>query len=255
MHRFEDEELSYKLRLRVGGGILLFGPPGTGKTLISQAIAKSIAAKFIEISPSIIAGYPGEAEKKLEKIFNDLEKEPRAVLFLDEAEWILSERTGEGSTIMTRVKPLLLSLLSKIFKEKTKPIIVIAATNKPELIDSAFLRPGRFDKIFYVSLPDEKARIEILRLQLKGRDHDLTDEDIREIAKKLEGYSGADIENIIDESAFEAFKEGKIKKLKKEDIKIKKEHIITIINKTRKSVNEDEVEKIEKWARGHHLIR
>ncbi|MCM8772638.1 MAG: AAA family ATPase [Candidatus Omnitrophica bacterium] len=242
---FEDEERAYRLKLKIGGGILLVGPPGTGKTLISQAIAKSIEAKFIEISPSVIAGYPGEAEKRLEKIFDDLKKEPRAVLFLDEAEWILSERTGEGSTIMTRLKPLLLSLLGKIFKERTKPIIVIAATNKPELIDPAFLRPGRFDRVFYVRLPNEQARIEILKLQLKDRKHNLRDEDIKEIAKKLEGYSGADIENIVDEASFKAFE--------KKDI-IKKEFILDAINRIPKSVGDEEIQRYEEWARNRNLL-
>lgn len=242
---FEDEDLAYKLKLRVGGGILLFGPPGTGKTLIAKAIAKSIEAKFIEISPSLILGYPGEAEKRLENIFSALEKEPRAVLFLDEAEWILNKREEQTSSIMQRVTPLLLAQLSKIFREKTKPIIIIAATNKPELIDSAFLRPGRFDKIFYVGLPDKDARKEILKLQLKDRFHKVKDEEIDQIAEILEGYSGADIEQIIEEAAFLAFK-------RKDYIVLN--DILEAKKLTPKSVSDQEIKRLEAWGKERGII-
>ncbi len=202
---FEDEEAAYKLGLQIGGGVLLFRPPGTGKTLLAQAIAKSIQAKFIEISPSIIIGYPGEAEKRLENIFASLDREPRAVVFLDEAEWILSRREEQASSVMQRVTPLLLAQLSKLFKEKKRSIIIVAATNKPQNIDPAFLRPGRFDRIFYIGLPDEETRKEIIKLKLKDKENNLEEKDIDSIAEKLEGYSGADIENIIDEAAFIVF--------------------------------------------------
>uniref|UniRef100_A0A7V0Z5S2 AAA family ATPase n=1 Tax=candidate division WOR-3 bacterium TaxID=2052148 RepID=A0A7V0Z5S2_UNCW3 len=109
---FEDEESAYQLKLRVGGGLLLFGPPGTGKTLIAMAIANHIQARFIDISPSVIIGYPGEAEKRLENIFSAIEKEPRAVIFLDEAEWILCKREDQTSSVMQRITPVLLSQLS-----------------------------------------------------------------------------------------------------------------------------------------------
>ncbi len=247
---FEDEEAAYQLKLRVGGGLLLFGPPGTGKTLIAMAIANHIQAKFIEINPTIILGYPGEAEKKLENIFAALEKEPRAVIFLDEAEWILCKREEQVSSVMQRVTPFLLSQLSKIFKNKNKPVIVIAATNKPQMIDSAFLRPGRFDKQFYIGLPDQKARIEIIKIHLKERRYELTDTQIEEIAEKLEGYSGADIEQIIEEAAFLAFET----RTQNKDIKITIEHINKAIEKIPKSVSPEEIISIEKWAKEKNII-
>jgi len=117
---FEDEEKAYSLGLRIGGGMLLFGPPGTGKTLIAMSIAKSIQAKFIDISPSVIVGFPGEAERRLENIFAALDKEPRAVVFLDEAEWILCKREDQTSSVMQRITPVLLAQLSRIFKQKNK---------------------------------------------------------------------------------------------------------------------------------------
>jgi transitional endoplasmic reticulum ATPase len=241
---FEDEEWAYKLRLRVGGGILLFGPPGTGKTLIGESIAKEMNAKFIEITPSVIVGYPGEAEKRIEKIFAELEKEPRAVLFLDEAEWILCKREEQTSSVMQRVTPVLLAQISRIFKEKRKQIIIIAATNKPEMIDSAFLRPGRFDKIFYVPLPDENARIQIVKLNLKERSHSLTEEDIKKISGMLEGYSGADIVHILEESAFKAFERRS---------NITRKDIEEIIKATPKSVDPEEIRKMEEWSKKRGL--
>jgi len=247
---FEDEELASKLRLKIGGGMLLFGSPGTGKTLIAMAIANHIQAKFIDISPSVIIGYPGEAEKRLENIFHELEKEPRAVLFLDEAEWILCRREDQTSSVMQRVTPVLLSQLGRIFKNKNKPIIVIAATNKPQMIDSAFLRPGRFDKLFYIGLPDEDARVEIIKMQLRDRPHDLTEAQIKKVAKRLEGYSGADIEQIIEEAAFLAFES----KDYDNDVKITIKHINEAIDKTPKSVSEEEVRSIEEWARMRNVI-
>jgi len=243
---FEDEETAYKLGLRVGGGLLLFGPPGTGKTLIAMAIAKHIQAKFINISPSVVIGYPGEAEKRIENIFASLDKEPRAVIFLDEAEWVLCKREEQTSSVMQRITPVLLAQLSRIFKQKRKPIIVIAATNKPAMIDTAFLRPGRFDRIFYIGLPDENTRVEIIKIHLRNRANELDDNQISEIAKKLEGYSGADIENIIEEAAFNAFgRKGKSSK----GIKITMDDIKECVDRMPKSITEEEVKQTEKWAK------
>lgn len=245
---FQDEEIAYDLKLRVGGGMLLFGPPGTGKTLISMSIAKNIQAKFVDISPSVILGYPGEAERRLENIFAALDKEPRAVVFLDEAEWILSKRDDQTSSVMQRITPVLLAQLSRIFKERTKPIVIIAATNKPEMIDPAFLRPGRFDKIFYIGLPDKETREKIIKLKIRDRANQLTNNDITEIAEKLEGYSGADIEYIIEESAFRAFS-----RREREKPLINKDDIEGVIKITPKSVTPDADEKIKKWARDRGL--
>lgn len=241
---FEDEQLAYELGLRIGGGLLLFGPPGTGKTLIAMAIAKHIQAKFIDISPSVIIGYPGEAERRIENIFASLDKEPRAVAFLDEAEWVLCKREGQASSVMQRITPLLLAQLSRIFKQKRKAIIVIAATNKPRIIDSAFLRPGRFDKTFYIGLPDKKARSEIIKMQLKNKANELNNDEILEIADNLDRYSGADIEHIIDESAFNAYERRGTK-----NPKITKGDIMKVIEVTSPSVTPNEVKQIKEWAK------
>ena len=241
---FEDEQMAYDLGLRIGGGLLLFGPTGTGKTLIAMAIAKHIQAKFIDISPSVIIGYPGEAESRIENIFASLDKEPRAVVFLDEAEWVLCKREGQSSSVMQRITPLLLSQLSRIFKQKRKAIIVIAATNKPRMIDSAFLRPGRFDKTFYIGLPDKNARSEIIKMQLRNKANELNSDEISEIAENLDRYSGSDIEHIIGEAAFVAYERRRAKK-----VKIKKDDIMKVIEVTSPSVTPNEVKQIKEWAK------
>jgi SpoVK/Ycf46/Vps4 family AAA+-type ATPase len=149
---------------------------------------------------------------------------------------------------MQRITPVLLAQLSRIFKQITKPIVVIAATNKPQMIDTAFLRPGRFDRIFYVGLPDKNAREQIIKLQLRNRAHQIEEGDIIEIAEKLEGYSGADIENIIEEAAFKAFnrRESGVARITKEDI-------VEAIKEIPKSVTSEEVQQIEEWAKERGL--
>ena len=206
-----DLENAQKYYLRLGGGLLLYGPPGTGKTLVAQATAAEIDAQFVEISPSIIRGYPGDPEKKIEKLFQNLLMAPRTVVFLDEAEALLATRDSQTSTVMQRITPVLLSQFAKLSGHRFKPILVIGATNMPWGIDNAFLRPGRLDKVLYVGLPNQNDRIHLLRLFLKKRTTDCVDSTLyeeghlRNLANQLEGYSGADIEQIVDEVALEAF--------------------------------------------------
>jgi transitional endoplasmic reticulum ATPase len=242
---FEDDETAFSLKLRVGGGMLLYGPPGTGKTLIATAIAADIQAKFIDVGPSVIVGYPGEAERRLENMFASLEREPRAVVFLDEAEWILCKRVDQSSSVMQRITPVLLAQLSRIFKQKTRPIVVIAATNKPEMIDPAFLRPGRFEKVFLVGLPEKEARNDILKVQLSSRSHRIDERELAELTARMDGYSGADIEHIIEEAAFMAF----ARRNQNEGAAITLADIQSAIDNTPKSVSPAEIKRFEDWAR------
>lgn len=240
---FNDEERAFKFKLRIGGGMLLFGPPGTGKTLIATAISSQIEAKFYEITPSFIIGYPGQAEERLEKLFADLNRQPRSVLFIDEAEWILKTRDKQSSSVMERITPVLLAQLSTLFKQRDNQIVIIAATNEPEKIDPAFLRPGRFDKIFYVGLPAEKERAEILAINLKGRENNISEAELAEISLKMNSYSGADIAQIVDEAAYKAF----IRKSGSDDF-ITKQDILAVVNSTSPSVPADVILKHQKWA-------
>lgn len=204
-----DPELASKYRLRLGGGVLLYGPPGTGKTLIAQATAGELEARFEEMSPSVIRGYPGDPEQRLEILFRDLHTSPRAVLFLDEADALLARREEQKSSVMERITAVLLSQLSGIFQDRSKSILLIAATNAPWKIDEALLRPGRLDECLYVGPPDESARLVLLRLYLRDRPMaaDLLEEStLRRLGALLSGYSGADIEQIVDCAALEAYR-------------------------------------------------
>jgi SpoVK/Ycf46/Vps4 family AAA+-type ATPase len=126
-----DPELASKYRLRLGGGVWLYGPPGTGKTRIAQATASELEARFEEMSPSVIRGYPGDPEQRLEMLFRDLHSSPRAVLFLDEAEALLARREEQKSSVMERITAVLLSQLSGIFQDRNRSILLIATTNAP----------------------------------------------------------------------------------------------------------------------------
>jgi hypothetical protein len=170
-----DLEGAQKYYLRLGGGLLLYGPPGTGKTLVVQATAGEIDAPFVELSPSIIRGFPGDPEKKIEELFQDLLNKPRAVVFLDEAEALLAARDLQTSTVMQRITPVFLAQFAKLSRQRFKPIMVMAATNMPWGIDNAFLRPGRLDKILYVGLPDLDDRAYLLKLFLRKRANDCLD--------------------------------------------------------------------------------
>lgn len=205
-----NPELAASYGLRVGGGILLYGPPGTGKTLLAKATAAELDARFEELSPSVIRGWPGEPEARVERLFSELRGSPRAVLFLDEAEALLARRDDQRSSVMERMTTVLLTQLSKISIGGASPFFVIAATNAPWDIDDAFLRPGRLDRHFYVGPPDEAARLALLRLHLGGRPVTADLEQnvvLKQLSGRLSGYTGADIEQIIERAAAEAYRQ------------------------------------------------
>ncbi len=249
---FLAPELAEKYRLPVGGGLLLYGPPGTGKTLIAKATAKEIDADFVEITPSIIRGFPGEPEQHLERLFQRILNLPRVVIFLDDAEALLAKRElVEHSTVMQRIIPVFLSLFSKVHESKS-PVLIIAATNKPQSIDEAFLRPGRLEEKLFVGPPDLKARIELLRLKLDERplSDELKDEEkLRGIAEQLEGWTGADIELLVNDVARSVFREvlkhsSNIKPIALTDIEraIREQRI-------RPSLSQDQVDELKKWGK------
>lgn len=247
-----DLGTAQKYWLRLSGGLLLYGPPGTGKTLVAQATAAEIDAEFSELSPSIIRGYPGDPEKKIEELFRHLLQTPRAVLFLDEAEALLASRDSQTSTVMQRITAVLLSQFAYLSHNRSKSILILAATNMPWGIDHAFLRPGRLDKALFVGLPCHSDRIKLLCNFLERRDHDCVDQKLLKdkmnldyLASKLEGYSGADIEQIIDETALEAFIQKKL---------ITREMIEKTIKDWPCSVDKEQLKKYEEWGKKHGKV-
>jgi transitional endoplasmic reticulum ATPase len=244
-----DLELARQYSLRLGGGLLLFGPPGTGKTLLARATSQELDARFEEISPSIIRGFPGDAERSLEQLFSSLRDSPRAVLFIDEAEALLARREGQTSSVMQRVIPVLLSQFSLASKNRDRPFLIMAATNAPWEIDNAFLRPGRLDLRLYVGPPKGEALVRILKLFLRNRpvsEAFKREEVLGQISEKLEGFTGADIELLTDRAALFAFREAKSSGKR---IPVTPELILEIATNWPRSVTPAEERKYLDWQK------
>lgn len=225
-------------------GILLFGPPGTGKTLLAKAVASESEANFISVKgPEFISKWVGESEKAVRETFRKARQAAPCIIFFDELDAIATSRGGVmgDSHVTERVISQLLTELDGI--EELKDVTVIAATNRPDIIDTALLRPGRFDKLIYIKTPDEEARKGIFKIHLKkkplGRDVD-----IEELAKKTEGYTGADIAAVCNQAVMECMREyirkvGKIDKEKIKKLKIEKDHLKIALEKVKPISKED----------------
>ena len=233
--------------LRPPKGILLYGPPGTGKTLLAKAVATESNANFIAVrGPEVLSKWVGESERAIREIFRKARTYAPAVVFFDEMDAIAPHRgMGIGDSRVTeRIVSQLLTEMDGI--QELHDVVVIAATNRPDLLDPALLRPGRFDRIIEVPMPDEKARVEIFKIHLKKHANAIEgniDDLARELARITEGFSGADIEAVCREAAIKglrAFVESivdpkKVKEKLKENPKfIKKEHFIKAIEEMKK---------------------
>ena len=198
---FQHPEITRKYRKRIGGGVLLYGPPGTGKTTMAQAIANELSATFFSVRCSdIISKWVGDAERNLKELFDAARARGRAVIFMDETEALVPRRGGH-STVMNRVIPEFLGQVDGI-QGRNQGLLILGATNRPWDIDEAALRPGRFDELIYVPLPDLEARKRILALCFAGIP--LAENiDLDQIAQRTEGYSGADLSLRVCEQAKE----------------------------------------------------
>ena len=184
------KELYARFNKKIGGGILLYGPPGNGKTMIAKAIAHETDSAFFPIKFSDIGSkWFGETEGKIRSLFEEARKKESAVIFFDEIDAIATKRTE--SSVMDRVVAELLTQIDGINKSGGN-LTILAATNKPENLDPAIMRPGRFDEKIYVPLPDARARGAMFKQRLCKVPSNVTDYD--EIAGLSEGFSGADIE-------------------------------------------------------------
>jgi len=199
-------EVFKRMGIRPVKGILLYGPPGTGKTLLARAVATETEANFISIKgPEVLSKWVGESEKAIREIFRKAKQAAPAIVFLDEIDSIAPARGlfGGESGVTERIVNQLLTSIDGL--EELKDVVVIAATNRPDIVDPALLRAGRFDKLILVPAPDRETRLEILRVHT--RDMPLAEDvDLVEMAAKTEGFVGADLESLCREAALIAIR-------------------------------------------------
>ncbi len=196
-------------------GILLYGPPGTGKTLLAKAVANESGANFISVKgPEVLSKWVGESEKKIREIFNRARMVAPCIIFFDEIDAIAPMRGLDVNRVTDRIVNQLLTEMDGL--EELADVVVIAATNRPDILDPALLRPGRFDRKIYVPPPDEEARYEIFKVHTRGMPL-AEDVDLKELAERTKFYTGADIEAVCKEAAIlamrEAYEKGYLKKL------------------------------------------
>ncbi len=195
---FLHPEIYEKFGKKAGGGILLYGLPGTGKTMFAEAAANEIDALFIPIKCSDVKSkWYGESEKKVKDIFAKAKKAEKTIIFFDEFEAIGAKRTDSENANNDLVPQILAEMQGVGSSSNKTVIIVIAATNKPWAIDSAFMRPGRFDEKIYIPLPDFEARKKLFELQLSKLPID-NDLDFDYLAKITDGFNGADIKEVCE---------------------------------------------------------
>ncbi|HYB04816.1 MAG TPA: CDC48 family AAA ATPase, partial [Nitrososphaerales archaeon] len=187
-------------------GILLYGPPGTGKTLLAKAVANESEANFISIKgPELLSKWVGESERGVREIFHKARLAAPCVVFMDEIDSLVPTR-GAGSNdnqVTERVISQILTELDGL--EELRDVVIVGATNRPDMIDQALLRPGRFDKLLYVPVPDLEARKEIFKIHIKDRPLG-KDISIDELSRRTDGYSGADIQAVVDTASMAAIR-------------------------------------------------
>jgi len=228
-----------RLGIRPSRGILLYGPPGTGKTLLAKAVAKESEANFIQVKgPSLLSMWVGESEKGVRKIFERARQVAPCIVFFDEIDSLAGRRGVEAGTKVTeRVLNQLLAEMDGL--EDLNDVLIIGATNRPDMLDPALLRPGRFDKILLVNAPDEAGREGILEVHMKNMPL-AKGVNIKELAKKTIGYTGADLEALVREAALLALREDINSK------QVKNTHFAEALKKVKPSVNDSTIEVYKK---------
>ncbi|KPA16514.1 ATPase, AAA-type, CDC48 [Candidatus Magnetomorum sp. HK-1] len=199
-------ELFRQIKVRQPKGILLVGPPGCGKTLIAKAIATESHVNFISVKgPELFSKYIGESEKGVRDIFKKARQAAPCILFFDEIDGLLPDRRAETSDSMVASRVLSQFLAEFDGIEELKNVLVLGATNRKDLIDDAILRPGRFDEIIEVPLPDEQDRLEILNIYLKDRPK-VAHLNVNDLAIKTKNFSGAELESICQKASLLAIR-------------------------------------------------
>ncbi len=194
-----------RLGIRPPTGILLYGPPGCGKTLLAKAVANESGANFISVKgPELLSMWVGESEKHIRDVFRRAKQVAPSIIFFDEVDSLVPRRGyGGDSHVTERVVSQLLAEISGL--EELHDIVVIAATNRPDILDPALLRPGRFDRQILVPTPDEKGRLEVLKTHTSNMSL-AADVDLKKLAKETDSFSGADLEYLVREAGMSAMR-------------------------------------------------
>jgi len=229
-----------RLGIRPPKGLLLYGPPGNGKTLLAKAIAKESGANFISINGPELQkeGIVGKETERLRKMFKRARQVSPCIVFFDEIDSIAGRRGGGSGVFSDSHESILNTLLTEMDGiESLKSVIVIGATNRPDMLDPALLRPGRFDRIVYVPVPEKDGRLMIFKIHTKNMPIENKEKVIAELAEKTEGYTGADIEGLCREAAMLALREDKEAKI------ILKKHFEKAMDKVLPSVTKNDAER------------
>ena len=242
-------ELFKRMGIKPPKGVLLYGPPGCGKTLIAKAVATESEANFIAIKgPEVLSKWVGESEKAIREIFRKARMSAPAIIFIDEIDAIAPVRgAGFGDSRVTeRIISQLLTEMDGI--EKLENVVVIAATNRPDIVDPALLRPGRFDRLIYIPPPDEKARLEILKIHTRKIPL-APDVSLEEIARVTEGYSGSDLEALCREAALISLREN----LEAKEVRAR--HFAEAMKYVRPSITDDMIKFYETFRERARLAK
>jgi transitional endoplasmic reticulum ATPase len=228
-----------RLGIRAPRGILLYGPPGTGKTLLAKAVAKESEANFIQVKgPSLLSMWVGKSEEGVRKVFERARQVAPCVIFFDEMDSLAGRRGAEtGTKVTERVLNQLLAEIDGL--EDLKDVTVIGATNRPDMLDPALLRPGRFDRVILVDVPDALSRKKIFEVHTKKTPL-AKDVNIENLVKMTEGFVGADIESLVREAALNALRR---------DIgtaEVTRKDFEDILKRTKPSVSKDTAERYKK---------
>lgn len=222
-------------------GVLLYGPPGCSKTMTAQAMATESDFNFFAVKGGeLLNMYVGETERSIRNLFKRAREASPSIIFFDEFDSIAGSRQGPGSSGGSSVQALTTLLTEMDGFERIGEVFVLAATNKPELLDSALRRPGRFDELIYVPLPDAKARGAIFAAKAKELGFPEGEIDIPELAAQTEGFSGAEVARICDKAFWDADEdeEGSVQAM---------QVLLAAIGKTPMLVTQDMLDHYKEW--------
>jgi transitional endoplasmic reticulum ATPase len=238
----KNPEAFKRLGIEPPKGVLLYGPPGCGKTLLAKAVATESEANFISVKgPEIFSKWVGESERAIREVFRKARTAAPCIVYFDEVDSIAPIRGyGAGDSMVTeRVVTQLLAELDGI--ERLGNVVVLGATNRPDMLDPALLRPGRFDRLVYVPPPDYRARLEILKIHTRNMPL-AEDVDLEELARMTERYAGSDLESLVREAAMMALRE---------DInagKVYRRHFMEALKRVLPTITEAILNQYMSWA-------